>query len=235
MLSSYHLPMKAFTIFTKSSTSPVRCELDGYMGLGLWIISATNLLGLAALRYIAVYFPTTTKTTSFQHSCKVVPVMCWLLSFGIIACFPTLSKQVYAILIIIVGILLLILNVGTFHRISKQSKELFNQIKDTSREVGMKMLEREKRMGRMTGLITMSFFLMYIPATLVFLSDPDAGFTLPTAVVVVDAVGLFLVIIDPMVYILSNEKYRNGIKLIFQWRNISPAAFFASEDTTIRN
>ena len=224
ILSLYHLPMKAFTIFTKASTSPGQCCFDGYMGLGLWSISATNLLGLAALRFIAVYFPRKTKSRVFQRSCKIVPVMCWIMSFGIIACFPGLSKRVYAIIIIIVGVLLLMLNVGTFHRVSKQSNALFNQIKDTSKEVGMKVLEREKRMGKMTALITLSFFLMYIPATVLFLIYPDAGFTHPTAVVVVDAVALFLVIIDPMVYIISHEKYREEIKLIFYGRSSAPTS-----------
>ena len=119
-------------------------------------------------------------------------------SFGTIACFPTLNKQVYAIIVISIGILLLLLNFGTFLQVSKQSRTLYNQIKHASLDAGMKVLETEKKMGKMTALITVTFFLMYIPITLVFLTDPNAGFTRPTAVLVTDAVAFFLVIMDPI-------------------------------------
>jgi len=74
----------------------------------------------------------------------------------------------------------------------------------------------------MTALITLTFFLLYIPICLLFLIYPHAGFTHPTAVLATDAVALFLVIVDPMVYIISHEKYREGIKLLFKCINPGP-------------
>ena len=155
--------MRAFIILTKANTSPSLCYFDGYMGLGLWSISTKNLVGLAALRFIAVYNPRATKKKAFQLSCRIVPLMCWLESFSTIAIFPDLSKRVYAILVLIIGIVLLCLNYGTFLRVSKQSQQLFKQIKDTSIEAGKKFLEKEKKMGKMTAIITLTFFLIYIP------------------------------------------------------------------------
>ena len=84
-------------------------------------------------------------------------------------------------------------------------------------------------MGKMTAMITLTFFLIYIPITLVFLIDPDAGFTRPTAVLVTDSFTCCLAIIDPMVYILCHEKYRDGIKLIF--KRGSPATIDSSNRT----
>jgi len=216
IFSAYILPMKAYIILSKANTSPPLCYFDGYMGLGLWSISAKNLVGLAALRCIAVYFPRTTKKKAFQLSCKIVPLMCWIESFSTIAIFPELSKRVYAILVLIIGILLLLLNYGAFHQISKRSRKMFDQIKYTCKEAGLKLLEKEKRMGKMAAIITLTFFLIYIPITLVFLIDPHAGFTRPTTVLVTDSFTCLLAIIDPIVYIICHEKYRDGIKLLFE-------------------
>ena len=75
-------------------------------------------------------------------------------------------------------------------------------------------------MGKIIAIITSTFFLLYIPICLVFWIYPDAGFTHPTAAVLVtDAITLFLVIVDPMVYIISHEKYRDGIQDLFKCRN----------------
>ena len=124
------------------------------------------------------------------------------------------------------------MNLGTFLLVSKLSKKLYKQISRTSPESAMKVLEKEKKIGMMTALITSAFFLTYIPITVLFLIDRHAGFTRPTAVLVTDAVAFFLVIVDPMIYIISHEKYRDGIKRLFTCTN---SGFPAIQSETFRN
>jgi hypothetical protein len=217
ILSAYVLPKMAFIVFARADTSPSVCVLDAYLGVGLWSMSAINLFGIAALRFIAVYFPTITKTKAFQLSCMIVPAMCWVVSLPIF--FMTMAINIFVQMIFVIGILILFLNVGIFLQISKQSRKIFEQIKDTSMETAMKILEKEKKMGKMTGIITLSFCMIYGPITVLYLINPDAPLNNPTAVLVTESITTFLVIIDPMVYIIWHEKYRDGIKDLFKCSN----------------
>ena len=56
------------------------CSFHAFILYGLWLCSAWTLFGVALLRYITIYFPNKTKGNMFQRTCKLVPIMAWVLS-----------------------------------------------------------------------------------------------------------------------------------------------------------
>ena len=112
------------------------------------------------------------------------------------------------------GIVIIVLNVLSYVQVRKQSQKLFGQMKDTSIEEAKKVLRNEKKLQKMVGLITASFLLVYVPLVLVKFAFPNSGYKNPMIGMIAFAFGYLLVVIDPLIYIYSSEKYRDGIRLI---------------------
>ena len=130
---------------------------------------------------------------------------------------------IYLMIIAFGGIFVLFLNILSYIQVSKQSKKLFDQIKLTSVEEAMKVLRNEKKIGKMVGLITASFMLVYVPLVLLMLV-PKVGYEKPMLGVISFSCAYLLVVIDPIVYIYSSEKYRDAIRMI-----LSPSCSRISE------
>ena len=57
----------------------------------LWMWSALNLLGIAVLRCMLVYYPRNAKNDVFGKATKAVPIMTWVVSFAWL--LPTLIGE----------------------------------------------------------------------------------------------------------------------------------------------
>ena len=112
------------------------------------------------------------------------------------------------------GMLVLVLNVVGFVQVSKQSRKLFDQIKITSVEEAMKVLQNEKRTGKMVGLITAAFLFVYVPLIITMVRSTKDSYENPMIGVLSFGCAHLLVVVDPLVYIFSSKKYRDAIKMI---------------------
>jgi hypothetical protein len=222
---------------------PEGCNFFGIMSWGLWMVSAFNLIGIAGLRCFAINFPRRTKSGSFQYCCKIIPTLAWASTVvfflpSLIQKYGRFALQckvflcvlinvdtegnpinhdpmaIYCMIIAFSGIVLIILNVLSYVQVHKKSQQLFGQIKDTSIEEAKKVLRNEKKLQKMVGLITASFDLVYVPLILVLVAIPNSGFEDPMIGIVSYFFACLLVVIDPLIYIYSSEKYRNGIRLV---------------------
>jgi hypothetical protein len=222
---------------------PEGCNFFGIMSWGLWMVSAFNLIGIAGLRCFAINFPRRTKNKSFQYCCTIIPVLAWVTTlvfflpsltqqygrFGL-QCrvfFCVLLNvdaegnpvnpdpmAIYFMSILFSGIVLIILNVLGYVQVRKKSRQLFGQIKDTSIEEATKVLRNEKKLQKMVGFITASFVLVYVPLILALVVFPSAGIDYPIIGIMSFSFAWLLVVIDPLIYIYSSEKYRKGIRLV---------------------
>jgi uncharacterized membrane protein YidH (DUF202 family) len=224
--------------------------------MGLWMVSVFNLLGIAVLRCFAINYPRKTKNQGFQYGCKIVPILGWVLTLTFF--LPILTHQygqiglackkftcriinadpegnpisphptaIYFLIIIFSGIILVFLNILGYAQVYKKSQRLFNQMKDTSVDEAKKVLRNEKRLQKMVGLISASFVLVYVPLFLVVVVFPSSG---NTTRVIGYLFAYLLVVIDPLVYIYSSEKFRKEIKNI-----LNPILFRISTPTTSAN
>ena len=121
---------------------------------------------------------------------------------------------VYLTIFVISGIFLLSMNVVNYVQVFKQSKKIYIQMQRISTDEAEKFLRNEKKVGKMVALITTSFFLVYVPTTLLNLAVPNSTLAYPLLSITCFFCAILLVVIDPLVYIYSSEKYRMEIQLI---------------------
>ena len=82
------LPVMAMTFFQKDFPLSFGCQSPAFIGYTLFLISALNLLVIAALRCFAVYFPRKTRTKPFVYICRTAPIFVWVMA--ILFMLPTL-------------------------------------------------------------------------------------------------------------------------------------------------
>jgi hypothetical protein len=213
------------------------------------MVSIFNLIGIAGLRCYAINNPRKIKNKGFQYFCIITPIMGWVATLTFF--LPILTQHlgrlgltcnvfvcviinvdteenpitpdpmmIYLMVIAFSGILLISLNIVTYVQVSKKSKKLFSQIKETCKDEARKVLRNEKRLGKMVGLITASFMLVYVPLVLLMAFGNIVSEN-PIFGIISCFCAWILVVIDPLLYIYSSEKYRNGIKMIINPRSIS--------------
>ena len=205
--------------------------------------SALNLLGIAGLRYLMVYFPGKTQSSKFQQASKIIPMLAWVVSFlwllltGIgkygqfgLDCKILMCKfinqnldgsksnpeKAYALGIIGIGVFILLLNILTYVRISAHTRSMLTGIESAGEELTKKILEKERKLGNMVTLIIVSYFTVYLPTVFMRIADADIMTTKPTAYWLASILANSLVVVDPMVYIVFNEQYRDEVTALIK-------------------
>ena len=221
------------------------CTFITFLNLALWYCSAMNLLGIAVLRCIGVYFPGKTKTKTFVNASRVTPCLAWVISF--VSLIPSLNPRYgrYGIecqtlicafinidadgksiktgaldpirmLIVIMVLLMLVLNVAAYIKVSRQSQNMYAQMKDTSTEIAERILEKEKKVGQMMAIVTLLFIIVYLPGVILRLMYRDGHVTKPLTTLLFWLISWLIGIIDPVLYIIFQERYQNEIKHLLQ-------------------
>ena len=221
------------------------CTTTTFFIIGIWYCSALNLLGVAVLRCVGVYFPGKTKTRTFVIASRVTPCLAWVISF--VSLLPSLNPRYgrygmecktlmcafinidadgksiktgaldpLRMLIVIMGLLMIVLNVAAYVKVSRQSRNMYAQMKDISTEIAEKILEKEKKVGLMMGIITLLFIVVYLPGVSLRLMYRDVHVTKPLTTLLFWLISWLIGIIDPVLYIIFQEKYQNEIKNLLQ-------------------
>ena len=221
------------------------CQPYGFITYGLWLGSAWNLLGAAVLRFVAVYFPYGKNTKLFRRASKLIPVMSWIIGFVIpfptllgnygqfgfvcrtFGCiFVDINidgtkansdpQTVYGMSVVIIGIIMVILNLATFHRISKLSKIILNQTKDVGQSMSTRVHKKENTVGKAIGIVTLNFFLIYLLTIILLMSIPNATNTIPVVNLFVYLIAGSAVIFNPVVLIICQKRYQRAIARLLQ-------------------
>ena len=69
-------------LFMIDVSLPHECQAVSLIYYVLWMCSALNLLGIAVLRCVLVYYPRNAKNEVFGKATKAVPIMTWVVSFA---------------------------------------------------------------------------------------------------------------------------------------------------------
>ena len=93
---------------------------------------------------------------------------------------------------------------------------MYAQMKDISTEIAEKILEKEKKVGLMMGIITLLFIVVYLPGVSLRLMYRDVHVTKPLTTLLFWLISWLIGIIDPVLYIIFQEKYQNEIKNLLQ-------------------
>ena len=239
------IPALSIIALTGDVPFPSGCQFGSYVGYGLWLCSAFNLVGIAVLRCFAVYFPMKVRSIKFKYACKVLPIMGWIISF--IALIPTLAGKFgrfglecksfrcqiidigedreatklsplkcYSGTILSCGILMFLFNVSTFGQIRKHSRSLFKKIKAINLDIAKDISNKEKCVGKMVLKVTAAYAIVYLPVIIARRIDPNAIIKYPWLIVPIHLLLNSLVVIDPLVYILSHDKYREEVKRMYE-------------------
>ena len=130
----------------------------------------------------------------------------------------------------VMTLMMLILNVATYLKISSQIRKAHAQMKDTHREIADKILEKERKAGRMMAMITLLFFIVYCPNIILRRVYPDAHFEKPIMVLLTYLIGWSSGIIDPIIYIICQERYQKEIKELLQMMKTSTTCSSPSQN-----
>ena len=80
----------------------------------------------------------------------------------------------------------------------------------------------------MVTLIIVSYFMVYLPAVFMRIADADIMTTKPTAYWLASILANSLVVVDPMVYIVFNEQYRDEVTALI--KDVISFVSFTSEN-----
>ena len=174
-----------------------------------WIFSMIILLPVLARQY-----------GHFGFVCKEFTIG----MIGLDATGDTLSPHpfvIYMVVIIISGIALILLNVITFLQVSRKSRALVKQLMTSEalqslQKIEEKILQKEKDLGKMVIIITGSFFLVFCPQIILWMSDPYANITQRAAHIFTLFLASSLVVIDPIIYCVSHQKYRQEVMTLIE-------------------
>ena len=222
---------------------PTGCQPYQYIFYVLWMCSALNLLGIAGLRCLMVYFPRKAQGAKFQQASKIIPILAWVVSFlwllptsigkygqfgldcKILMCkfinqnvdgSKSNPEKTYALGIIGIGFFILSLNILTYIRISAHTRSMLTGIGNVGEETTKKILEKERKLGKMVTLIIVSYFMVYLPAVFMRIADPDIMTTRPNVYWFSGMLAYSLGVVDPLVYIIFNQQYRDEVKSLIQ-------------------
>ena len=232
-------PIQSTSMFVRDMVLPNGCQAFSLIQYWLWMCSALNLLCISALRVMIVQYPRKTKNAKFQLASTALPVIAWSASF--LWLFPTLigrygqfgldckalfcrfinqdsngssshPERTYGLGIIMIGILIFLLNLLTYIKITTQYRSILKHVSSAEDKRAKEILEKERRLGKMVTLIIASFFIVYFPLVFLRIADPDIMTKSPKTYMIFAIFGSSIGIIDPLVYIVFNEEYRTEVK-----------------------
>ena len=242
--SIYTLPILSCYFFM--SDMPITdCQFFSFIGLGIWFCSAWNLLGFSVLRCLSVYFPEKCNGNTFKNIGLIFPIISWIISFIFftpillrktgqfgLECMSLTCRYinidtegktikngidvVMITLLIIIGVVILILNVATFTKISKKIQKVTNEEKGADFKIASKILQKEKKMGVMLACLSVLYFLVYCPSFVLNTIDPYARFTKTTASIICNLMNWSIGVLDPLVYVVCQKRYRKEIIILLQ-------------------
>ena len=180
----------------------------------------------------------------FKYSSIIIPVLAWIISFCILAPtffeangrFGLSCKLQACILvnvdchgdpldyeplrliaghIIILGLIFLGLNFATYLMVTRQSRTLIQKMDGIHGETLRKILEKEKKVGKMMAIISITFMVVFMMAPIIRMID--FGFLRTRdGWIFHSVVTSLIVIINPLIYIICCDQYKKEIKNVME-------------------
>ena len=188
---------------------------------------------------------TPTQNLWFEHASKIAPAVCWIFAFmstiptlshrygrfgfeckKFVCMIVDIDRsgnqlsshpiQMFMGIILAKVFVATTLNIVTYFAVKRKTKQLCKEIIDTNPDTCYKIKQQEKKLGIMVMTITGAFFLVYLPRIILLAVAPNAAITHIPGTMITTFLSCCLVIIDPIVYTMTQEKYRDEIKEIMK-------------------
>ena len=236
------LPVHSLHFFTQDMPLP-SCQLFAIIGFGTWICSEWNLLGVAVLRLSVINSVNNSGVRGvFPRARKFIPISTWIVTYLLIMptllnkygrfgleCRSMTCKMIslnvndekikfgperfFGGISVIIGIILLFLNIALYRQVRKKVAMFVNDFEDSTNENARKWLEKEKKVGKMMGTVTVLYFLVYCLVVAVrVVIGPNSAIDHPWLTAGHYLIAWSIGVIDPMVYIFWRKKYRDEVK-----------------------
>ena len=117
--------------------------------------------------------------------------------------------------IIIVGLIFLGLNLATYWMVARQTRSLIQKVDEIQGETLRRILEKEKKVGKMMAIISIAFFIVFMLTSIIRIIDFNYLRTLD-GWIFQTVVPNLIVIINPLVYIICCDQYKQEIKNVIE-------------------
>ena len=221
---------------------PAGCKVDQMITLGLMLCSAFNLLGIGILRLIKLYFDEKVNENMFHRLCVFVAIFSWIFAF--IVLLPTAigkwgqidiecnnescvlinvnadgsntgfsNAQLYLSCYVVIGISNIILNIVAYLKIQSYFQNIAS---DINSNLTMDLLRKEAKIARTMGADSALYAIFPIPLAILYFIDPYSTTTVPEITLTLYNLWVSTAIVEPLLLLKFQEKYRKEIKLIFR-------------------
>ena len=141
-------------------------------------------------------------------------------------------EQLFGGISVIIGITLFFLNIALYRQVRKKVEMFAKDFEDSTNENARRWLEKEKRVGKMMGTITVLYFLVYCLVVAVRLVVPNSAIDHPWLTAGHYLIAWSIGVIDPIVYIFWSKKYRDEVKSLLTF-SINECPYFQETRTQI--
>ena len=222
-----------------------RCKFVSASAYILMLCSVFNLLGIGILRIIRLYLWKNSNEKRFRMVCIFVALFAWFGAFIVsfptaighwgqvaIECNTRACMiinvnmdgsntgnditKIYCASYIFFGIFNIVLNFAIYFKIHKNLKTIATEIGTYNKDLAMDFMKRERKAAKMMGADSVLYAFFPIPRAVLFIIEPFAYFTVSSVAKVTFTLWGLTAILEPILLLIFQEKYRIEIKDIFK-------------------
>ena len=223
----------------------IECKLWGSLLYGLMLCSIFNILGVGICKFFRLYFLTTMNEENFRRTCIFAAGLAWIVSFVVslptaIGLWGQLSVEcnsrlcaiinvnadgsntgysvatIYYSSYIAVGILNILLNIAIYYKIRNFIKTKVSDIGNLSAVMTMNYVKKERKAVKIMGTDSALYAIFPIPRAVLFILEPYLKTTVYWAYKASFTTWGLTAIIEPLLLLTFQEKYRTEIKKILK-------------------
>ena len=124
--------------------------------------------------------------------------------------------KIYCASYIFFGIFNIVLNFAIYYKIHKNLKVIATEIGSFNKDLEMEYMKKERKAATMIGADSVLYAFFPIPRAVLFIIEPYAYFTVSSVAKVTFTLWGLTAILEPILLLTFNEKYRMEIRKIFE-------------------
>ena len=219
----------------------IECKLEGAFIYGLMLCSIFSIFGIGICKFFRLYFLTTMNEENFRRICTFAAGLAWIVSFVVsfptaigrwgqlaIECNSRLCAiinvnvdgshagysvtTIYYSSYIVVGILNILLNIAIYYKIRNHIKKIVSNVGNLSTVMTMNYMKKEKKAVKIMGADSALYAIFPIPRALLFIFEPYPKTTIYWAYAATFTPWGLTALIEPLLLLAFQEKYRTEIK-----------------------
>lgn len=228
-----------------SPKSQTRCHTYGAALFVSMLCSAINLFGIASLRCVKFNFSRRFEDETFKRASLLIAIGSWIGACVILmptitgnwgqfgweckskrcrfinynndgTLLTTEPEKMYYSLKVAIGIINLLMNLGTYIKVKQDCKKTASDIEGFNIKAASHILNKEKRVTKMLGLDSLQYLVLFLPKAILHLKDPNSPNNEPLTHLIFFTLWYTSGLIEALVILLFQRKYRKEIFVMLQ-------------------